>query len=273
MSGILETLMEQFKNIGMIFRLAQYDIKARSAHQYLGQLWEWLDPFFQVITYFIVFGIGMRTSSPEPYQNMPYLAWMMLGMTAWYFANNAYSDTIQSINSQVRLVSKMKFPVSIFVNIRIVQRFISLMSLGIVTAAVLIYYRVPLTLNWIQMFYYFAASLIFVFSLGLLTATLTVIIPDIDPLARTLMRMIFWVSGVLWELAPGGGIASRLIKLVEQLNPFYYIVDGFREAVIGKAWFWENYNVTLIFWIETLIIFLLAVHVHLKFRQQLVDFI
>ena len=48
---------------------------------------------------------------------------------------------------------------------------------------------------------------------------------------------------------------------VFKLNPMYYIVDGFRNALLDHIWFWEKPLWTLAFWIITLLFFVIGVNV------------
>ena len=45
--------------------------------------------------------------------------------------------------------------------------------------------------------------------------------------------------------------------LFPKLNPVYYVVTGFRDALIYKHWFWERPLWTLYFWCFTIGAFLL----------------
>ena len=37
------------------------------------------------------------------------------------------------------------------------------------------------------------------------------------------------------------------IQMVVKINPFVYIVEGYRSAIYGKQWFWEDFYSTVYF--------------------------
>jgi teichoic acid transport system permease protein len=274
MKEIFQVFKDQILNLGTIKRIANYESKSQNSNKYLGELWDVIDPFFQVATYFIIFGLGMKRVSPAPYEKVPYLAWMMIGMTVWYFVNQAYLYTLKSISSQSKLITKMRFPVSILPSVRIAQKFSSLYTLGAVTIITLIVFKVHPSISWLQIIYYLLAALILVYVLGLASAVMVVIVPDFDNLARTFMRIIFWVSGVLWQVDDKlPGFADGALSIIQKINPFYYLVNGIRDAMLGGSWFWENWQTTGIFWLEIVLITMVAVNIYTKFRDQLVDFL
>jgi lipopolysaccharide transport system permease protein/teichoic acid transport system permease protein len=55
-----------------------------------------------------------------------------------------------------------------------------------------------------------------------------------------------------------------------QLNPVYYLVQGYRESLIEQRWFWEN-DLTLYFWIVTLVILVSGAFIFKRLRPHFAD--
>ena len=48
----------------LVQRLAQFQIKITNTNNYLGVAWELLNPALQIMVYWFVFGIGIRSNQP-----------------------------------------------------------------------------------------------------------------------------------------------------------------------------------------------------------------
>ena len=79
------------------------------------------------------------------------------------------------------------------------------------------------------------------------------------------------MSGPIWDIN-NKNLPIPLVKLLK-LNPFYYIIEGFRDSFLSRSWFWEKTTYGLIFWLTTLILLILGSHLHMKFRARFVDYI
>ncbi|MDR2465248.1 MAG: Teichoic acid translocation permease TagG, partial [Streptococcaceae bacterium] len=112
MNDLSIVIKEQLTNWRIIFRLSSYQEKANYQSHYLGMLWQVLNPLIQVGTYFIIFGLALK-GNRQPIDGAPYLVWLLFGMSVWFWINSSVTQASQSVFSQIGLVSKLKFPVSI----------------------------------------------------------------------------------------------------------------------------------------------------------------
>ena len=60
MSSALTVLREQIKNFYLIRRLSVYEMKSANSNNYLGILWEIINPMIQISIYWFVFGFGIH---------------------------------------------------------------------------------------------------------------------------------------------------------------------------------------------------------------------
>lgn len=269
--SIFDLVDEQIQNIGMTFRLAIYDTQARNAHKYLGTLWEIIDPLFQVLIYAVIFGGGFRTQAPVA--GMPYFVWMSVGFSAWYLVNQGFSDTIRSMQDQIFMVKNVKFPVSILPSIRVVQVFPAVASISVVAAiSMIVTGNFHPSLYWFQIIYYGIAALLMLFFLGIFSATINILIPDYDMIIRQVLRLTFFMSGILFQ-PEKGTFFNNLIYYSTKINPFYYIVNGWRETFLYQHWFWNSPASMMMFWLEILMFAIIGSHLYLKFKDQLIDFV
>lgn len=64
MSAIGTVFKEHVKNFYLIQRLAQFQVKIINHSNYLGVAWELINPVMQIMVYWMVFGLGIRSNAP-----------------------------------------------------------------------------------------------------------------------------------------------------------------------------------------------------------------
>lgn len=269
MSEIWLIMKEQLENFRTILRLSRYEEKATYQSHYLGVLWQFIYPIVQVGIYYVVFGLGFYGG--KSMEGFPYIIWMLIGITTWFFINKSIIGGSNSIYKQVNLVSKMKFPVSILPMNNLVSNLYMYFPMLMFLMIMLDIFKIHPTLYWLQYFYYFPCMIIFMYAIGLFNATLTTIVRDYHIFLQSVMRFAFYASGPMWDIQ-NRNLPENLVKILK-LNPFYYLIEGFRDTFLSRQWFWEKGTYTSIFLGMTLIILIVGCHIHLKFRSRFVDMI
>lgn len=269
-NNVILVLKEQFQNLGIIRRVSKYEDKATYQSHYLGLLWQVLNPLIQIAIYYLVFGVGAQQDRETG--QTPYIIWMLVGIIAWFFINASLLGGSNSIYYKVGMVSKMKFPVSILPSINIASNLVSYGVMMVILLLSMFSFGIRPSIYWIQYIYYFFCMIMFLFSFGILNATITVLVRDYHIMLQSVLRLLFYLSGPIWNIETLGNRFPIIVNIL-QLNPLYYIIDGFRDSFLDRVWFWEKPTLTLIFWLITLILLTLGSHLHMKFRARFMDFI
>ena len=68
------------------------------------------------------------------------------------------------------------------------------------------------------------------FCITLLTSTISIIIRDFQQILQFIMRMMFFILPLVWDTSK----LSNFIETILKLNPFYYIIEGFRDTFLGR---------------------------------------
>jgi len=276
-SKVITILKEIFGNLTLIWTVARYNNKATFQGHYFGLAWEILNPMIQIALNWFVFS-AIRNRTPLYFGRgdgveVPFLAWMLIGMSAWLLMNRATLTASKSVQSKIKLVSKMQFPISVLPAMDIAGKVTAyFITLGIVLI-ILLFNGVTPTIFWFQAIYYIIAMYIFIYFLGLLTSTITILFKDFQQILAPIVRLLFWFSGVVWnlqEMVRSGALPASVVRATD-LNPFSYIITGFRNSFLSGYFFWEHWETTLFFWLLVLVIALIGSHLHLKLRNKFVD--
>ncbi|NMB17956.1 MAG: ABC transporter permease [Erysipelothrix sp.] len=266
-------LKEQIQYFYLIRRLSLYELKSSNNSNYLGMAWELINPAIQILIYWLVFGTLMRR---EPIQiagqTIPFISWLMAGFFVWTFFYQSVIQGSKSIYTRLRILSKMSFPMSIIPSYVIFSEFyIHLMSMT-VTFIVFIILRQPFSIYLLQLPYYMFAGLCLMFSISLVMSTLSTIIRDVHMLLNSVLRMLLYLSGVLWPIS----LLSNYPLLMKfmKVNPVYYLISGYRAAFFEQKWlFITEWKYTLAFWIIVGVLFLFGSKLHMKFRRHFIDYL
>ncbi|MCY1029732.1 ABC transporter permease, partial [Mammaliicoccus sciuri] len=125
-------LKEQVKNIYLIKRLANFEIRIANTNNYLGTAWELINPMIQIAIYWFIFGLGFKNN--QQIEGIPFIYWLIVGISMWFFINQGILDGTRSITMKYYQVAKMNFPISILPSYIVVSKFYShLVLLGIIT--------------------------------------------------------------------------------------------------------------------------------------------
>ncbi|QHS23526.1 ABC transporter permease [Virgibacillus sp. MSP4-1] len=268
MKSALVVLKEQFKFFYLIRRLSLYELKSNNAKNYLGMAWEVINPAIQIVIFWFVFGVGMRDRGTI--EGMPFFHWLLAGIVVWFFVNQGILKGTKSIFSKIKILSKMNFPMSIIPNYIIVAQLYPHVFLLFIAMVILNFLGYPISEYYLQIPYFMFGVLALLFSFSLITSTLATIIPDVHAFIQSTMRMLLYLSPILWspERLPGN------LETIVKLNPFYYIIEGYRHSLLGMDWYLiVNWEYTLYFWLIVIFFFVAGSYLHVKFRRHFIDFI
>lgn len=267
MKLVINIMKEQILHLPLIFRMASYDVKSKYQMHYLGILWQLINPMIQIMIYWFVFGMGFRSNSSI--EGVPYFVWLIIGLIPWFFIGPSIIQGSNSIYNRVNLVSKMKFPVSVLPTITIVGNTINLFIMSIVLIIVLFIYKINAGAYLLQLPYYIFSLFIFIYSLTLLFSTISTIVRDFQLMLQSLIRMLFFLTPILWDMSH----LSHILQAALKLNPFVYIINGFRDAILAQGWFYNDWLYTIYFWSITLFILLIGSVLHENFKNKFVDYL
>ena len=241
-------------------------------NHYLGQAWKIINPILQMAVYFVLFGLGLRGSAQLGTEHTgTFAVWLMGGMALFFYIQQGVLKGSSSIRSQVGLVSRMKFPLSVIPTIAILSNvwtFIVLWGLAFCAAG---YFHFAVHINILGIIYVLIATHMFIYAMALLFSTIEVLVPDVSALVTFVMRINMFMSGVIIKIDDLHNIVGSFLRL----NPIYYLISIFRSFYMEKVTFLEiiGQPVTIIFWTITIMMWMIGAHLHDKFKQSFVEYI
>lgn len=267
--------IELWQNRELIWKLAKNDFKTRYAGSYLGIVWAFVQPIITVILYWFVFTIAIpsRATTLNGDVQIPYVLWLIAGIVPWFYFSEAISSGTSALLEYNYLVKKVVFKISILPIIKIISALFVHIFFVAFTLILFACYGMYPDLYTLQIFYYTGCMFVFVLGLSYITCSIVIFFRDLGQIISIMLQVGIWATPILWNLN------SMLkdhpqwswMKYLFKLNPMNYIVEGYRNALIDKIWFWETFFSTSYFWILTLCVFAFGALVFKRLKVHFAD--
>lgn len=251
-------------NIPLIIELSKKDLQNRYLGSYLGLIWAFIQPIAQIVIFWFVFQVGLRSS---PVENYPFILWLMSAMIPWFFISDGIVNSNNAIVENSYLVKKMSFQVSVLPVMKIVSAlYIHLFFIVFLFFMFVVYNFYP-DIYSIQFLYYLICSVILLLGFSWLSSALVVFLKDIGQFINMFLQFLFWLTPIFWSTS----VMPEKYKVYLKLNPVFYITEGYRETFIYKTWFWDHPLQTCYFWIVAILLFIIGIIVFRRLRPHFAD--
>ena len=243
---IIDSLYTILINYKLILNLAKNDFKTKYAGSYFGIVWAFVQPIVTILVYWFVFQVAFKGG---PIDGCPYVLWLISGLVPWFFFQEALQSGTNSLIEYSYLVKKVVFNVSIIPIVKVVSAlFVHIFFLAVVVVIYLLS-GYGISIYAIQMLYYSFCMFVLVIALTYITSALVVFFRDLGQIIGILLQIGIWVTPIMWNYKT---MTSPILQLILELNPMFYIVNGYRQSLVTKEWLWNNANMTVYFWVLTI---------------------
>ena len=224
----------------LIVNLAKNDFKKKFAGSYFGVVWAFIQPVITVLLYWFVFEFGLhqKVNDLRTGIEVPFVLWLMGGLVPWFYFQEALNGGTGVLDEYSYLVKKVVFQIDALPVVKLISALFThafFVVFMLVVFAVMGFYP---DLYVLQIVYYSFCMVILTAGLIYATSAVTVFFRDM-----------------------------KILKL----NPMYYIVSGYRDALINKTAFWEYPGLTLWFWGITLFILWAGTTMFKRLRVHFAD--
>lgn len=251
-------------NRALIFNLAKNDFKTRFAGSYLGVVWAFIQPIITVLVYWFVFQVGLRSGDVGDF---PFVLWLIAGLVPWFFFQEALSFGTNALIEYQYLVKKIVFKISTLPVVKVLSALYVHIFFILFTLILYSCYGYFPDLYTLQIVYYTFCTFIFVLAFTYITCSVVVFFRDVIQIISIVLQIGVWMTPIMWQIS----ILPKGLVWIFKLNPMYYIVAGYRDALINKVWFWDNFYLTLWFWFVTLGLFGVGTVVFKRLKVHFAD--
>lgn len=268
MNDVISLLKEIVTRRKLIWDLAKADFKKRFVGSYFGMVWMFVQPLVTVLIYFFIFQLGFKSVPPVP--GVPYVLWLVPGIVPWFFYSEALNCITGCLQEYSYLVKKVVFQVEILPVIKLIScLLVHGFFLLIMLIMALCFGKLPMA-TWIQILYYSFAASMLALAFGYLTSAIHVFFKDMAQIVSICLQFGMWLSPIMYQETMFSADYPWIVTVLK-LNPFYYIVAGYRDSILTGNWFWEHPTLTVYFWVVTLVIGFAGLKVFKRLRPHFSD--
>ncbi len=250
----------------MLISLAKNDFKAKYAGSALGMVWGFVTPIITILIYWFVFQVAFQNG---PVNGVPYVLWLVSGIVPWFFISEGWGGATGVLVDYSYLVKKVVFEVEILPAVRVTSAAFVHLFFVVLTFVVNFACGYPPELLDLQIIYYMVAAYVLTLALGRITATLTAFVRDTSNIVGVLVQFGFWITPLFWDI----NSIPQNFHIFFELNPIYYVTQGYRDTFVYGIGFWEKPWHALYFWAVIAVLVGTGNVLFKKLRPHLADLI
>lgn len=203
-------------------------IQSGTRRDKLGSAWLILNPIFNGLTYFLVFGLLLNTAKGIP----NFLGYLVVGIFMYQISSSAIMTGARSMQQNKSLVQGFSFPraaLPIGVNLR---EFLG--NIPMLIAMLLIVVVLPpgeqITWRWLFLLPVLLLQFVFNLGVGLILARIISKVNDVTHLLPFFLRLLMYLSAIFYSLDRFKDFPV-ILKIMEA-NPMFIIIDITRDSVL-----------------------------------------
>jgi lipopolysaccharide transport system permease protein len=222
--GLVGDLVKVAHYRDLLYTLSLHRIKVRYKQSVLGAAWAILQPVSLMLIYTAVFSYIARVQS----DGAPYAVFAYAALLPWTFFSTALINATNGLVSHQHLVTKVYFPREILPLTYVCAALFDFLVASSVFAGLLVYYRVPLTLNALYAVPVVLVLTLFATAMSLFFSATQVRFRDIGVAMPLLLQLWMFATPVVYPLS---AVPARLRPLY-MLNPLVGLIESFRNATL-----------------------------------------
>jgi lipopolysaccharide transport system permease protein len=216
------TKLAHYKDL--IWTLCVHRVKVRYKQSVLGILWAILQPLSVMLIFTFVFSLIARM----PSEGAPYAIFAYSALLPWNYFSSGVSNATVSLANHAQFVTKVYFPREILPISYVAAALFDFFVASILLAGLMIYYRVPLTVNALYAIPIIAVLTCFSLAMSFFFSATQIRFRDIGVAVPLLLQVWLFATPVIYPLS---AVPERF-RPFYTLNPMVEIIDSFRQVIL-----------------------------------------
>jgi lipopolysaccharide transport system permease protein len=200
-------------------------LRGRYQQSVLGWLWAVVQPAASVAIFSIIF----TRFVPVDTQGIPYPVFSYVAMVPWTFFSASLNDMAVSLVQNMTLVTKIYFPREVLPVAAMLARFMDFSIASILLLILMLFYGVwPDPRGWLYIPLILLVQFALILGLGLLSAAVNVFYRDIQPLLTLAIQILFYTSPIIYPIS----LVPERLRPFYLLNPMAGILGAYRATLL-----------------------------------------
>ncbi len=210
----------------LVDTLARANLKVEASRFYLGYLWWVFEPLLYVAIFYYVFKYGIQIGTED------YLLFLICGKFMFLWFSKSVIAGSMSMRSNTNIFMRVKISKTLFPYSAVQSAFYKeILSLLVIVILCTWLGSYP-SMIWVFLIPLLLVQYILTMACGLAAALLVSVVADFSNLITIAMLFLLISSGVFWDIR---NIQDpELVSLIFALNPIAFLIDGYRQILIGQ---------------------------------------
>lgn len=212
----------------LLYTLTLHRVNVRYKQSLLGIFWAILQPLSMMLVFTLVFSLIARV----PTGGAPYAIFAYTALLPWIFFSTTLTNAGNGLVGHSHLITKIYFPREILPLTYVFTSLFDFLIASSVLAGLLMYYRVPLTLNALYALPIILVLACFATAISLILSATNVRYRDIGVALPLMIQIWMFATPVIYPLSA----VPDWLRPFYVLNPMVGIVENFRQVLLyGKS--------------------------------------
>lgn len=260
-SFIKEILKSRF----LLFQLTKRDFQNKYLGTYFGLPWAFIQPIISILVIWYVFTYGFKTGSTS--SGAPFILWLIVGMIAWFFVSECLRSGSDVLIEYSYLLKKVSIRAAIIPLVKVLSALVIHFFFIIVMIILLVIGGQTEYIYWIQILYYLPATLFLLLGFIYLVSAINVFVRDMSQFVGVFLQVFFWFTPIFWDI----NTIPESNRVFFTINPFYYVIKGYRESFVDQKWFFNDIQGMIQFWVVAVALFLIGITVFKRLKPHFGD--
>ena len=222
-------LSEVYKYKYLLLLLVHKEISILYKQTILGFSWAIIRPLFSMVVFTIVFG----NLAKVPSDGIPYPLFSYVALVPWTYFSAAMGKSSLSLVNSVGIFTKVYFPRIIIPLTSVIAGLIDFLIAFSIIIILMIWYKVPPSLNILIIPYLMLIMVLFSSSVGMIFSTLAIQYRDIRHGIQFVSQLLMYATPVVWPISLISEKFGDNFTFVYSFYPMAGVIEGFRSALIG----------------------------------------
>ena len=221
-------------NWDIIWSSSVAELKVDARKGKLGVLWWVLEPVLYMTVFYLVFVVIMKRTGEE------HVAFLLVGLVIWRWFGSTVPKVGNCLRSNIGLLKQVYISKITLILSEVGGKSLQFVIIFFTLICFLLWSGKSPGVMWLFIPILLMIQLLLIVAVGSILATLTAYLPDINILVPNIFQLLFFLSGIFFDLEAVDPAYRRLLLL----NPMAGIIHSFRLVLIhNQAPQWEYLGV------------------------------
>jgi lipopolysaccharide transport system permease protein len=206
----------------LILYKAYSDLRTEVERTRLGMVWWILEPIASMVVYYLVFSVILKRGTEN------YVAFLLAGVVPWRWFQAAVMHGSNSVVAAKRLIQQVHLPKVILPMVAFLTDLFRFCLVFVLLVSFLALFGAPFGWSYLWLPLVLLAQGLFIAGLSFLTAAVTPFFPDLRIGLQNILRLLFFLSGVFYDL----NMFSETAQFYVRLNPMAVILESYRKVML-----------------------------------------